>query len=198
MSDFISELRNVENKSQKKFCPRKEKFDELKSICDEFAEKYVEDVKRQLLDKVSSHNKSYDVDVLFGKKMEHNPIYEVNISFAFTFDCFSPDFKKADIYFPYNDFGTPGFITHSPDLIIYLIKEISQRLIQNGIVPFYWKTKRHSYKKHVQKTNYPTSEHFERINDLYKEMSAAAKRNDTRTWDHWKSMILMSFKVDAR
>ncbi len=152
-----------------------------------------------------SHNVSYEISYFLGKERQHKPSYIARIHIAYSFNCYYADFIPATI----NSSGfadkvceQPGFITHSPDLLIYLAQQINRLAINEGLQPFdiIPSKKISKYKTYYKWTNtsYPTPTEINEINCKYKREYSNYKKGDSYKHIENEGVIHLFFRVDAK
>ena len=195
MGSFLNEIKKASESSKKTIHSRKEGYDELKSACEPYIQKYVDNVKKQLLEAARNQRPVYNISKFLGKERSHSPIFTAQISFLYCFNKYILDFQQKSMYAQCADTPDTGYLTHSPDLLIYFISEINRRLNAEGIIPFYWKKTGRTW-EHMRKAipiSYPTSEQRDSIFENYKKYID----KKTSVEESYVYGVSLSFKVDA-
>ena len=191
MGSFLDEIKKASESSKKTIHSRKEGYDELKSTCEPYIQEYIDSVKKQLLEAAQNQRPVYNISKFLGKERSHSPIFTAHISFLYCFDKYILGFQQKSMFAQCADTPETGYLTHSPDLLIYFISEINRRLNAEGIIPFYWKKTGRTW-ENMRKAipiSYPTSEQRDSIFENYKKYM-----DNNKSYAYG---VFLSFKVDA-
>ncbi len=177
---FLDTIKKVENQYDGVVIEPLERLDEVKPACEELICKCVDEIKQKLISNAQSQLKSYNQHTVLGKHIKTSPVYTANTNLYFCYDPYHASFEETSFMEAYADYSTQCYATHSPEIVFYVIREISRRLEAEQITPCEWKKTGKQYSndgKHVT-VSFPTSEQKDRINSTYKEMRKAIKKKE--------------------